>query len=116
MPLIKVQTSASIAAEQKMTILKLLSQQLASQTGKPETYVMTAIESDVAMTYGGTAEPTCYVEIKSIGTMTSEQTKSMSKGFCQQIEQILGVPQTRIYIEFSDVRGAMWGWDGGTFG
>jgi phenylpyruvate tautomerase len=116
MPLIKVHTSVSIPADRRLEILKALSQQLAFQTGKPEAYVMTAIEPDMSMTYGGTSEPTCYVEIKSIGTLLPEQTKSMSESFCQQIEQILGVSSSRIFIEFSDVRGAMWGWNGATFG
>jgi phenylpyruvate tautomerase len=116
MPFIKVQTSVSVTADRRLEILQALSTQLAAQTGKPETYVMTTIEPDVAMTFGGTSEPTCYVEIKSIGTMTAAQTKAMSECFCQQIEQSLGIPQARIYIEFSDIRGAMWGWNGSTFG
>ncbi|MHC5831224.1 MAG: phenylpyruvate tautomerase MIF-related protein, partial [Nostoc sp.] len=26
------------------------------------------------------------------------------------------VPKNRIYIEFADAKGAMWGWNGKTFG
>ncbi len=115
MPLIKVQTSVSVPADRRLEILKALSSQLAAQTGKPETYVMTAIEPDVSMTFGGTSEPSCYVEIKSIG-LTLEQAQAMSECFCQQLEQDLGVPQNRIYIEFSDIRGALWGWNGATLG
>jgi phenylpyruvate tautomerase PptA (4-oxalocrotonate tautomerase family) len=48
--------------------------------------------------------------------MTSAQTKAMSQEFCQQIQQAIGVPQNRIYIEFADAQGAMWGWNGSTFG
>jgi hypothetical protein len=31
------------------------------------------------------------------------------------MEQELEIEQDRIYIEFADAPGAMWGWDGGTF-
>jgi phenylpyruvate tautomerase len=115
MPLIKLQTSVSSPdPTQVETLLKALSASLASHLGKPESYVMTAFEGDVPMTFGGTTEPVCYIEIKSVGTMGSK-TKAMSQDFCTQVEQSLGVPKNRTYIEFADSPGAMWGWNGGTF-
>lgn len=117
MPLIKVQTSGAAPDRPQLeALLKELSSSLAAHLGKPESYVMTAFEPDVAMTFGGTTEPVCYIEIKSVGTMTGSQTKSMSQDFCQKINQVLGVPENRTYIEFADAKGAMWGWNGSTFG
>lgn len=117
MPLIKVQTS--VCAPEKSAVeglLKSLSAKLAKHLGKPESYVMTAFEPGVAMTFAGTAEPVCYVEIKSIGSMSPAQTKAMSQDFCQQINEALGVAPNRVYIEFADAKGSMWGWNGSTFG
>lgn len=117
MPLIKVQTSIpALEKSQLETMLKSLSASLAKHLGKPESYIMTAFEPDTAMTFGGTTEPTCYVEIKSVGTMSPTQTKTMSEDFCQQIGQALRVPENRIYIEFADAKGSMWGWNSSTFG
>ena len=117
MPLIKVQTSATAPEKSQIEVLlKTLSSRLSKHFGKPESYVMTAFEPNVAMTFGGTTEPVCYIEIKNIGTMNPAQTKAMSQDFCQQINQMLGVPSDRIYIEFTDAKGAMWGWNGSTFG
>jgi phenylpyruvate tautomerase PptA (4-oxalocrotonate tautomerase family) len=76
---------------------------------------MTALEPNVAMTFAGTTDPVCYIEIKSVGAMTPTQTKAMSQDFCRTIEQALGVPINRTYIEFADAKGAMWGWNGSTF-
>ena len=117
MPLIKVQTSAP-APEKSVVeeMLTSLSAKLAKHLGKPESYVMTAFEPGVVMTFAGTLDPVCYIEIKSVGTMTAAQTKAMSQDFCQQISQSLGVPTNRIYIEFADAKGAMWGWNNSTFG
>jgi phenylpyruvate tautomerase PptA (4-oxalocrotonate tautomerase family) len=56
------------------------------------------------------------VEVKSIGSMSPAQTKAMSQDFCQVINEKLGVPANRIYIEFADAKGAMWGWNSSTFG
>ncbi|WP_414579589.1 phenylpyruvate tautomerase MIF-related protein [Anabaena sp. CCY 9402-a] len=117
MPLIKVQTSASAPEKAEVeAMLKSLSAKLAKHLGKPESYVMTAFEAEISMTFAGTIEPVCYVEIKSIGTMKPNQTEAMSQDFCQQINQTLGVPQNRIYIDFADAKGSMWGWNGSTFG
>jgi len=117
MPLIKVQTSAAIndPVTQVQGLLQTLSGKLAQHFGKPESYVMTIFEPNVKMTFGGTVKPSCYIEIKNIGTMTSAQTKAMSQDFCGVIEAVLGVPKNRIYIEFNNATGSMWGWDGSTF-
>lgn len=115
MPLIKVQTS--VPSPDKTTvenILKELSSSLASYLGKPEAYVMTAFQGNVPMTFAGTTDPVCYVEIKSVGTMGAK-TRAMSQEFCIKVEDALGVPKNRTYIEFADASGAMWGWNGTTF-
>ncbi|WP_017326460.1 phenylpyruvate tautomerase MIF-related protein [Synechococcus sp. PCC 7336] len=117
MPLIKVQTSVSDTSSTDLeTLLKSLSADLAQHLGKSEAYIMTAFEPNTSMTFAGTADPACYVEIKSVGTMGSAKTSAMSAAFCEQLSDALGVPKNRIYIEFADAEGAMWGWNGRTFG
>ena len=117
MPLIKVQTSVSAPEKAEVeAMLKSLSAKLAKHLGKPESYVMTAFETAIPMTFAGSSDPVCYVEIKSVGSMKPEQTQAMSQDFCQQINSALGVPKNRIYIEFADAKGSMWGWNGTTFG
>ncbi|KPQ34386.1 MAG: Macrophage migration inhibitory factor (MIF) [Phormidesmis priestleyi Ana] len=117
MPLIKVQTSVEAPAQTTVEdLLKQLSASLAKHLGKPESYVMTAFEPGIAMTFGGTTAPTCYIQIKSVGTMGSDRTQTMSQDFCAKVQAALGIPPNRTYIEFADAPGAMWGWNGTTFG
>ena len=117
MPLLKVQSSISNPDPQIVTaLLKGLSSKLAEHLKKSEAYVMTSFESGLPMTFGGTEEAACYVEIKSVGTMNALQTQAMSHEFCDYIESELGISKRRIYIEFADAKGAMWGWNGRTFG
>ncbi|MBW4638016.1 MAG: hypothetical protein KME05_07235 [Gloeocapsa sp. UFS-A4-WI-NPMV-4B04] len=117
MPLIKLQTSVSTPQKSEVeALLKNLSSKLAQHTGKPESYVMTMFESDIPMTFAGTLEPVCYVEVKSIGSMNPDQTEAMSGDFCHQIKQAIGIEKNRIYIEFADAKASMWGWNGSTFG
>ena len=117
MPLIKIQSSVSQPEKTTLqSLLTSLSSSLATHLSKPESYVMTAFESDVPMTFGGTFDPVCYVEIKSVGKMSSSQTKAMSQDFCSQISDKLNVNSDRIYIEFADAEGYQWGWNKSTFG
>jgi len=117
MPLIKIQTS--VTSPEKTTVdslLTSLSAKLAKHLSKPESYVMTTFEPGVTMSFAGTFDPVCYIEVKSVGTISPSQTKAMSQDFCQVINQALGIPTNRIYIEFADAKGAMWGWNSSTFG
>lgn len=116
MPFIQVKTSvSSIPQEQINNLLMMLSGKLAQHLSKPESYVMTAFEGGVSMTFGGTFEPVCYLEIKSIGQMNPRQTQAMSQDFCEAIAAEIGVPPSRIYIEYTDIEGYQWGWNSSTF-
>ncbi|PUU86654.1 phenylpyruvate tautomerase MIF-related protein [Halanaerobium sp.] len=112
MPFIKVQTNQKVKKEEEL--LKKLSAEMAEQLGKPESYIMTALEANLKMTFGGSTEKTAFIEVKSIGLKQS-MTEELSQFICEFIEQELEIEQDRIYIEFADAPGAMWGWDGGTF-
>ena len=112
MPLINIRTNIS-DVQAPDALLKRLSAALATSTGKSESYVMTLLDSGVAMTFAGSEEPCAYVEIKSIGALTPS---AMSDQFCELIKTSLGISKDRIYIEFDDVNAANWGWNGRTFG
>ena len=115
MPLVKIATSAKPSPERQRTLLAGLSKLLAKELGKPEAYVMTAIETDAVMTFAGTDAPAAYVELKSIGRFTPEQTKKLSAVLCAELAKGLEVPADRTYIEFADGTGYLWGHDGETF-
>lgn len=115
MPLIQIKTSAPAPAD-RGPLQREVSSQLAAQLGKPERYVMTLLESDVAMLFGGDDAPCCYVEVKSIGQLDGDQPRRISAAVCALLEQHLGVPSARVYIGFEDVPARLWGWDGSTFG
>ncbi|MFN2341331.1 MAG: phenylpyruvate tautomerase MIF-related protein [Halanaerobium sp.] len=112
MPYIKVQTNQKV--EKKEEVLKKLSAAMAEQLGKPESYIMTALEAELKMTFGGSTENTAFIQLKSIGLKES-MTEELSQFICEFLEKELEIEQDRIYIQFVDAPGAMWGWDGGTF-
>ena len=112
MPLINVRTSLPEVTD-SAALLKELSAALAQQTGKPESYVMTLLETAVPMTFAGSSEACAYVEIKSIGSL---KPAAMTSAFCELIESRTGISASRIYVAFDDVKASSWGWNGNTFG
>jgi phenylpyruvate tautomerase len=88
---------------------------LARELGKPETYVMTCLEPRARMTFAGTDEPSCYVEVKNVGTFTPDLTSRLSAAITDRLAAGLAVAKRRIYVEFADARPHMWGFDGDTF-
>jgi phenylpyruvate tautomerase PptA (4-oxalocrotonate tautomerase family) len=115
MPLLKITTSVPPAPAHGK-LLADLSKLVATQVGKPESYVMTALDHPAQMTFAGTTEPACYVEFKNVGRFRPELTRRLAAEICEQLSRELGVAQNRIYIEFGDAEGYLWGYDGKTFG
>lgn len=113
MPYMKVQTNAPVADPEGF--MRRASEFLCAQLGKPESYIMVAVEPKTGMVFGGTADPTAYVELKSIG-LSAGQTADLTKEVCGFLGGELGIGADRVYIEFAGVPAAMWGWNNRTFG
>lgn len=114
MPFVKIQSNVELDEAKRETLLKSLSSLTASELGKPESYVMVAIEPTIPMLFAGSSDPTCYLELKSIG-LPETKTADLSNTLSTEIEKQLGVSKDRVYIEFADAARNMWGWNGGTF-
>jgi phenylpyruvate tautomerase len=116
MPLIQVFTSAASPADGAQALLADLSKLAAARFGKPERWVMTCLVPGLSMTFAGDSAPAAFVAVKNIGAMTGEDTEALSRAICERVSKALRVPFDRIYIDFADAVGAMWGWNGETFG
>jgi len=117
MPLVSVFTSAPPpAADAQKALLADLSKLLAAKFQKPERWVMTCLCPNLAMTFGGTPAPAAFVTVKNVGKMTADDTHALSAALCDRLSSGLGVGRDRIYVEFTDAVGYLWGWNGETFG
>ncbi|CDI02615.1 putative Macrophage migration inhibitory factor [Candidatus Competibacter denitrificans Run_A_D11] len=115
MPLLTLQTSASLSSQQRHDLLAPLSKIVAECIGKPERYVMVAV-SEAAMLMGGAEAPAAYADIRSIGGLNNAVNRKLSEGVCRVLQEQLGIPPDRVYLGFSNVSVENWGWDSGTFG
>jgi phenylpyruvate tautomerase PptA (4-oxalocrotonate tautomerase family) len=56
------------------------------------------------------------VDLRSIGGLDDDVNRQLSQKVCRLLNETLGVPQNRIYLNFTDVPASHWGWKGVTFG
>ena len=113
MPFIQINTSSKSVVENEDLLQKDISKLVADLTGKPENYVMTLIKLDNRMTFAGSDEPCCFIQVKSIGSLNPS---SMSRSLCDLIASKTNININRVYIEFTDVKSSNWGFNGSTFG
>jgi hypothetical protein len=117
MPLLNLFSSAKQPDEPALAqMLKSLSTLLAHELGKPERYVMVGLAPRMEMSFAGSREPACYAEFKNVGQLPGDKIEHLSQVLGGAIAKALALPQDRIYIEFTNADGALWGFDGGTFG
>ncbi len=114
MPMLLIRTNRDLTSDDRRDLLRSASALCAQALGKSEDYVMTTLECDRPMTFAGSDAPCAYLELKSLG-LTAEQTPALSQTLCHFVEEKLGIPQERVYIEFSAPERPFWGWNGRTF-
>jgi phenylpyruvate tautomerase len=117
MPLLSLTTSAAPPTPAATAaIFAHFTRLLARELDKPEAYVMVILNAGAAVSFGGDAlAPACYAELKNVGTLQPAHVAALSRQLCADLERLLGVEQDRIYIEFTNADGALWGWNAETF-
>ena len=111
MPYINVSTSAKVNDKDKF--LEEISILISSLTNKSRSFVMTKIDDNCQMYFDDDEAPSCFLEIKSIGSLNPSE---MAKPISNFVYEKIGIPIDKIYISFEDVPASMWAWNGRTFG
>ena len=114
MPYLKIQSNHSLSPEQQRQLVADASTLVAAELGKPEKYVMVALDSALSMSFAASDAPCAYLELKSIG-LPAAKCEALSSVLCEFIHRTTGVATDRVYIEFVDAPRSMWGWNKGTF-
>ena len=110
MPYINLSTTANV--DDKKKLLEEISILISSLTNKSKRFVMARIDDNCHM-YFDDDRPSCFLEIKSIGSLNPSE---MAKPISDFVYKKMGIPIDRIYISFEDVHASLWAWNGRTFG
>jgi phenylpyruvate tautomerase PptA (4-oxalocrotonate tautomerase family) len=115
MPLLRLETTVVLTDDKRKALLASLSKIVAETIGKPEQYVMVTI-SPAAILMSGKPGDAALVDVRSIGGLSGDVNRRLSQKVCRLLNESLGVPQERIYLNFTQVEAGNWGWKGTTFG
>ena len=110
MPYINVSTTAKV--EDKKKLLEEISILISSLTNKSKRFVMAKLDDNCQLYFDG-KYPSCFIEIKSIGSLNPPE---MANSISDFVYKKIGIPKDRIYISFEDVPASLWAWNGRTFG
>ena len=110
MPLINISVNKKVENDQ--IFLSNVSGFISSLLNKSENFVMVRLIDSLQISFAGTHDPCCFIEIKSIGSLASSK---ISMPISEFISTELGIPIARIYIYFQDVDSKMWSFKGKTF-
>ena len=114
MPLLKIQTNQTVEPATRDAILTGMTNLIAEELDKPREYVQVVLEPDRTMAFAGTTAPAAFVELRSLG-MPESKPKAFTAAFCGVLAEQLGVPPTRVFVNFFDIPRSHWGWNGNTF-
>lgn len=114
MPYFSIETNQNVDETYQQDLLKKASLFIAGLLNKPESYVMISINPGAPLIFGENDLPAAFVRLKSIG-LPKDRCTELSEKICNFIEQELGIPKNRIFIDFKDLEREMFGWDGRTF-
>ena len=115
MPLLKLETTVVLSEDKRKALLASLSKTVAETIGKPEQYVMVII-GQAAVLMAGNPGAAAFVDVRSIGGLTNDVNRKLSRKVCKLLNESLGVPEDRVYLNFTEVQASNWGWNGSTFG
>ena len=119
MPLLKLETTVVLTDEKRKALLASLSKIVAETIGKPEQYVMVTIGPaaiPAAILMSGKPGDAAFVDVRGIGGLSGDVNRQLSQKVCRLLNESLGVPQERVYLNFIEVEAGNWGWKGNTFG
>lgn len=111
MPYLNIVTNQMIADE--AAFLKVASQTVSNASGKPESYVMIAVEAKSNMSMAGSDDPAAFLDYRALGL--PDDRAAFSDALCSLISEQLGIAGDRIYISMTDSERHNWGWNHGTF-
>jgi len=115
MPYLSMITNARVADARQSELLAAASRIVASQLGKPESYVMVSIVPGQRLAFAGSEEPAAFLELRSI-RFPDAKRGSLCTELTDLIAEFCDIATDRIFLVMVDVDPKLWGHDGKTFG
>ena len=113
MPYFSIETNKKIDSVVNTELMKKASSFLADMMSKPERAIMVTVKPDMPYIFGGSEDPTAFVQIKAFN-LDKTRCPEYSKKVGEFIEAEINVPIDRVFIDFTDIDGKAFGYNGDT--
>ncbi len=114
MPFINSKVTVSLSDVERDTLKAKLGQAISLVPGKSEAWLMVGFEDNCSLYFKGKKEPKlAFVEVKIFGGASDEAYDKLTAEICRIYEEVLGIPQGKIYVKYEEVE--HWGWNGANF-
>ncbi len=113
MPYVRITTNQAPA--DPAALIAEASRLVASETGKPEAYVMVTLDPQVALSFAASTNPAAFFDVRGIG-LSTKTARGLATSLCDLAKTRLGAPPDRVFLNFTDVPADRWGFNSATFG
>lgn len=115
MPLVTITVSQAVDNETADMLMARTTERLSAVTDKDQDYFMVLV-GRAHGSMGGVRKSVAFVEVRGIGGLHDAVNERISAAMCALLQETLGIPPDCVYLNFVNVRGYNWGWNGRTFG
>ena len=114
MPFINSKVTVPLSDVERDTLKAKLGQAISLVPGKSEAWLMVGFEDNYSLYFKGKKEAKlAFVEVKIFGGASDEAYDKLTGEICRIYEEVLGIPQDKIYVKYEEVE--HWGWNGSNF-
>ncbi|KAJ6500631.1 Tautomerase/MIF superfamily [Mycena sanguinolenta] len=113
MPYLELMVNMKIPNETEFSLE--LSKFGAKALGRPESYMSTSVTYNQTLAFAGTLEPAFALTVVILNDLNPEANEKYSAALSQFLQDKLGIPNDRGYINFCDPGRAFLGYKGTTF-
>ncbi len=114
MPFIEAKLTVNMDLGKREVLQKKLTKAAAEALGKPEKFVMVAIEERVPLWMAGEKlTKGAYLAVRLVGDASRDAYTDLTKRICDILAEEFGIAGTAVYVSYHPVES--WGWDGHLF-
>lgn len=111
MPVLKIETNQGLSREQTTTLMEKSTDMLCDVLAKPKTFMMVYVDSDCNLMFNGNMEPFAFVQLRQFA-FEEEEAAGIIAAVTTFIEEELQVKPNRQYIQLTEMKNTLFGWDG----
>lgn len=111
MPVLRIETNQELSRDQTAALMEKATEMLCSALGKPKTFMMIYVDSGCSIMFNGSTAPFAFVQLRQFA-FDEKRVAGIIEVIGTFISSELKVSPDRQYIQLTEMKSAMFGWNG----